>query len=306
MSAPEPAMKLSIGPIQYYWPRENVLAFYDWLADQPVDIIYLGETVCAKRRELDLDDWLDLARMLQQAGKEVVLSSLTLLEAGSELGAVKRLCQLQDFSIEANDMAAVSLLEGRSFVAGPGINIYNGHTLEKLARCGLERWVLPVELSRDTLADLQAQRPEQVETEVFVYGRLPLAYSARCYTARHYDLPKDACAFRCLDHPDGLLLSTREGQPFLTLNGIQTQSASTCNLLLALEDMCELGVDIVRISPQAEHMATIISTFHDVLWHTLDPVDAYARLLTVCPVDICDGYWYGAAGMDSLVAANTP
>jgi len=293
-------MKLSMGPIQYYWSREKMLTFYDWLAGQPVDIVYLGETVCAKRRELGLDDWLDLARMLQQKGKEVVLSSLTLLEAGSELGAVKRLCQQQDYWVEANDMAAVSLLEGRPFVSGTGINIYNGRTLDKLADCGLKRWVLPVELSRDTLADLQALRPEQLATEVLVYGRLPLAYSARCYTARHYDLPKDACAFRCLDHPDGLLLSTREGQPFLTLNGTQTQSASTCNLLPALADMRKLGVDVVRISPQAEHMSAIVSAFYEVLEHGLDPGVVSERLTSVYPVDACDGYWYGGAGMDTL------
>ncbi len=293
-------MKLSIGPIQYYWPRSKMLEFYDWIVTQPIDIIYLGETVCAKRRELGLDDWLVLAGKLQQAGKEVVLSTMTLLEAGSELGAVKRLCQQQDYCIEANDMAAVALLEGRPFITGPGINIYNDRTLAKLVDCGLKRWVLPVELSRETLADMQAKRPDQVETEVLVYGRLPLAYSARCYTARHYDLPKDACAFRCLDHPDGLLLSTREGQPFLTLNGIQTQSASTCNLLSALTDMRKLGVDIARISPQAAHMATIISTFHDVLQQGLDLAVASERLADVYPVDACDGYWYGGAGMDAL------
>jgi len=296
-------MKLSIGPIAYYWHREKVMEFYHWLAGQPVDIVYLGETVCAKRRELGPDDWLTLASMLQRSGKEVVLSSMTLLEAGSEIGTVKRLCQQTNYCIEANDMSAVALLEGRPFVSGPGINIYNDRTLAKLADCGLKRWVLPVELSRDTLADLQAQRPHQVETEVLVYGRLPLAYSARCYTARHYGLPKDACAFRCLDHPDGLLLSTREGQPFLTLNGIQTQSASTCNLLSALADMRELGVDIVRISPQAEHMATVVSAFYGVLQEGLDLAVATERLVAVYPIDVCDGYWHGGAGMDALAAA---
>jgi collagenase-like PrtC family protease len=44
-----------------------------------------------------------------------------------------------------------------------------------------------------------------METELFGYGRLPLAFSARCFTARHYNLQKDDCQFRCLDHPDGLV-----------------------------------------------------------------------------------------------------
>ena len=75
-----------------------------------------------------------------------------------------------------------------------------------------------------------ARRPAGLETEVFAYGRLPLAFSARCFTARHRNLPKDDCRFSCIDHPDGLLMETREKQPFLVLNGIQTQSALVYNL----------------------------------------------------------------------------
>jgi collagenase-like PrtC family protease len=62
-------------------------------------------------------------------------------------------------------------------------------------------------------------------------------------------LPKDDCQYRCLDYPEGLTVSTREGQAFLALNGIQTQSAQTCNLLPELEELRELKVDVLRISP---------------------------------------------------------
>jgi collagenase-like PrtC family protease len=43
-----------------------------------------------------------------------------------------------------------------------------------------------------------------METEVFAYGRLPLAFSARCFTARHFNLQKDTCEFRCLEFADGM------------------------------------------------------------------------------------------------------
>ena len=99
--------KLSLGPVPYYWPRETLLDFYEQVSGTPVDIIYLGETVCAKRRALKHAEWLELAAQLQAAGKEVVLSTLTLLEAGSELGGLKRLCEQQDFLVVANDMSAV-------------------------------------------------------------------------------------------------------------------------------------------------------------------------------------------------------
>ncbi len=45
-------MQFSLGPILYYWPKAEVEAFYQAAADSQADVIYLGETVCAKRREL--------------------------------------------------------------------------------------------------------------------------------------------------------------------------------------------------------------------------------------------------------------
>jgi len=290
--------RLSLGPVPYFWPREELLDFYAHIAATPVDIVYLGETVCSKRRSLNSTEWLELATRLQGAGKEVVLSTLTLLEAGSELGKLRRLCEQTDFLVEANDMAAVQQLSGkRPFVTGPAVNIYNARSLAVLAELGLQRWVLPIELSRTALAGMQARLPACVQTEVLVFGRLPLAWSARCFTARAHDLPKDDCRFRCLDYPDGLLLATREDENFLVLNGIQTQSARTLNLIEELGDLRDLGVDVLRISPQSRHTVDIIETFHSALQDPAAAARAAAKLGAYMPCGPCDGYWYGDAGM---------
>jgi len=108
---------------------------------------------------------------------------------------------------------------------------------------------------------MQASRPEGMQTEVFSYGRLPLAFSARCFTARHFNLSKDDCQFRCLEDPDGRLLSTREGKPFLALNGIQTLSAQIHDLSGVMPEIQALGVERVRLSPQSAHMAEVIEAF---------------------------------------------
>mgnify|MGYP002716882516 CR=1 FL=1 len=67
-------MKLSLGPVLFYWSRSKLLDFYAEMAALPLDIIYLGETVCSKRRALSLDDWLGLARELRECTRaELVL-----------------------------------------------------------------------------------------------------------------------------------------------------------------------------------------------------------------------------------------
>jgi collagenase-like PrtC family protease len=291
--------KLALGPVLYYWPQEKLLEFYERISAAPVDIVYLGETVCSKRRAFSTEEWLALAERLNAASKEVILSTMALLEAESELKTLRRLCENGRFTVEANDMGAVRLLseKGAAFVLGTGINVYSGRTLRFLAGLGAKRWVMPVELSRTTLAAIQAERPDGVETEVFVYGRLPLAYSARCFTARHHNLPKDDCRYRCLDDPEGLTLSTREGQAFLAINGIQTQSAQTCNLLPKLAELRELRVDTLRISPQAEGTAAVIEAFAACLRGERDPVEAARALNAALPHGACDGYWRGQPGL---------
>jgi len=67
-------IKLSLGAPQYYWPRQTYFDFYQAVAESPVDIVYLGETVCSRRKELRLSDWLDIAELMRASGKEAVLS----------------------------------------------------------------------------------------------------------------------------------------------------------------------------------------------------------------------------------------
>ncbi len=296
---PAPVPRLSLGPVLYHWSREFLFDFYHRIARTPIDIVYLGEAVCAKRRALRGPDWIEIATRLQNAGKQVVLSTLALLEAESELSSLRRICGNEQFMVEANDVAAIRLLSGkRPFVAGPTVNIYNSRALKFLAKCGLKRWVMPVELSRNTLLGIQSQRPEGVETEVFVYGRLPLAFSARCFTARAYNLTKDHCKYCCQDHHDGLLVSTRENEPFLVLNGTQTQSARTFSLLGRIDELDQLKVDILRISPQSEHTPEIITLFDACRKKEKTLADVSRQAGKFMPTGPCDGYWNREAGMD--------
>lgn len=289
-------MKLSLGPLQYFWPRERTLAFYREAAGWPVDVVYLGETVCSKRRELGTRDWIALAAELADAGKEVVLSSLALVEAESELNAVNRMLDDGRFLIEANDLTAVQLCRerGRPFVAGPSLNIYNQRALAMLAEDGLSRWVPGVEqglkLLEDLLGALDAEGLARPELELIAWGRLPLAYSARCFTARALDVAKDACGFRCIEHPDGLPLATREGEPFLRINGIQVQGEETTDLGPELPALRALGADVLRLYPQAQDMASVVEHFDLARRSPLPPPRRGA----------VNGYWQGQPGKPGL------
>ena len=286
-------MRLSLGPPQYFWPRERTLAFYREVETWPVDVVYVGETVCSKRRELRTSDWFDVADRLAASGKQVVLSSLALIEAESEVSVLRRQVAFGKYWIEANDVSAVQLCRenGLPFVAGPSLNVYNHEALALLVEDGLRRWVPCVEQGRTLIADvvdgMQAAGHAMPELELLAWGRPPLAWSARCFTARALDLPKDQCGFRCIDSPDGMALATREGQQLLRINGVQVQGEHVVDLSPEMPELRALGVGLLRIQPQAEDMERILAHFQQALASTTALPGLGRR----------SGYWHGVPGM---------
>jgi collagenase-like PrtC family protease len=305
MNAHRPAPRIALGPLTYYWPRERVLDFYARALEWPLDVVYLGETVCSRRHELRLADWIELAARVAEAGKEAVLSTYELIENDADLRIMRSAVENGRFRVEANDMGAVRLLSARvPFVAGPFLNIYNASTLELLAECGAMRWVPPVELAGAGLRELLAATSAKVETELFAFGRLPLAVSARCFTARYHNLDKDHCEYRCIQDPEGLALRTQDGEAFLVLNGVQTQSARVQNLLPFLGEAVAMGVGLLRISPQAERTEDVVRAFADAAHGRTSVEDATERLAAAMPAAACDGYWHGRPGMERVGAAS--
>ena len=288
-------MKLSLGPLLYYWPKQTTEDFYQQAMSSDADIIYLGETVCSKRRELKARDWINLAKELNHQGKEIVLSSMALLEAPSEIKVLKQLCENGEMSVEANDIGGIQLLSEKKvpFVCGPAINCYNAHTLKLFVNKGMHRWVMPVELSRDWLQKALTDAEKigirgQFEVEVFAHGHLPLAYSARCFTARSENKAKDDCELCCIKYPQGRATSTQEGQQVFVLNGIQTQSGYCYNLLNDIESMTGL-VDVARVSPSSMDSLT---TLHQFKQKSLG-AEQYVKHDNLQ----CNGYWHQIAGL---------
>jgi O2-independent ubiquinone biosynthesis protein UbiV len=286
-------MQFSLGPLLFYWPKTDTQAFYQAAMASDADIIYLGETVCSKRREFKVEEWIALAKQVAASGKQGVLSTLALISAPSELKELKRLVDNGELMIEANDLGAVQLAReaGVPFVCGPAINAYNAEVLRMLLKQGMTRWVMPVELSRDWLVtltqDLATDR-QHFEVELFGHGYLPLAYSARCFTARALDKPKDGCELACIHYPTGRQALSREGQPLFNLNGIQTQSGYCYNLGNELGGMAGL-VDVVRLSPQGMDTLDTLAQFR-------------ANQQGLAPLPLsgdreCNGYWHQIPGI---------
>jgi len=298
-------MQLSLGPVLYNWAPERWRDFYFRIADEaPVDVVSVGEIVCSKRSPFFAEHLPAVISRLQEAGKQVLLSSLILVSLKRERRQTEELAAsqeaLQDALIEVNDLTCLRALAGRPHAIGPFVNIYNEAAAAFHAGHGARRICLPPELPLSSVAVIAAALPNVI-IEVFAFGRVPLAISARCYHARLHKLAKDNCQFVCEKDPDGLPLKTLDSQNFLTINGVQTLSYTCASLLGDIGALRGASVRSLRLSPQDCDMVAVARTFRDVLDGREDAEGGRQRLAALYPnVLFSNGFLHGAAGFSQV------
>ncbi|KQW50244.1 MULTISPECIES: U32 family peptidase [Ensifer] len=294
---------LSLGPVLYLWDGPKWRDFYFRIADEaPVDHVTLGEAVCSKRLHFIEPHVAEVIERLEGAGKKVSLASLALVTLERESQLVRGLVRDSIHPIEANDLSALGLLAGKPHSIGPLINVYNGATARLLASRGATSICLPPELPMASVRDIVRDAPD-VEFEIFGFGRVPLAISARCAHARSKGLVKDNCQFICGEDSDGLIVETLDRQPFLTLNGVQTLSHTCQSLLQELAELAAVGVSRIRLSPQDCDMVTVARIYEDVATGRISATEGLERLAIAYPgVPLSNGFHHGRSGASWISA----
>lgn len=291
--------KLTLGPLLFNWPADWIAEFYERIAElAPVDSVCLGEVVCPKRVPLLGEAMAGAAEPLAAAGKEIVWSSFGLIADEKDLAATRDLIDGCDGLIEANDITVLPLLEGRPHAIGPLVNVYNEGTLRWLAERGATRVCLPPEMPYDAIARL-AGAADGVELELQVFGRMPLALSARCYHARAHGLHKDGCQYVCDRDPNGMEVDTLDGEHFLAVNGIQTLSHAILDLSGDIEALLAMGIRRFRLSPHYADMAAIAHVWRGLLGGNRDLARARRIIQAVASFGPpANGYFHGRPGAE--------
>lgn len=295
------APRLTLGPVLYNWPAERWRDFYFEVADEmPVATVYLGEVICSKRAPLFDPHLEEVITRLEEAGKSIVFSTLAEVTSMIDRRLVERVAGSKEFFIEVNDASALSYHEGRAHAIGPYMNVYNEDSLEFFAENGARSVCLPPELPKSGIAGLGQRAGELgIELEVLVYGRIPLALSARCYHARAHNRTKDSCQFICDRDPDGMVLHTLEDRPFLTVNGIQTQSYTVLSLANELDELAGMGVTRFRISPQSKGTTAVTKAFNALLSGDITPEETTETLKdSGIHAPLSNGFYHQAAGFE--------
>ncbi len=259
-------MDLTVGPNAFFWTADAVRSLYAGLARAPVARVVIGEWVCSKRLPFWQDEIPAAVAALQDAGKEVAVTSLALITLRRERRQTADLADM-GLPVEVNDLSALRHIpEGAPFWVGPMVNVYNEGTLDWLARRGATRICLPPELPMQSVAVLaRAGAAAGVAVEVWGHGRAPLAISGRCYHARLHDRAKDSCQFVCGEDPDGRDVDTLDGRPFLTVNGVQTLGRTVTTVAGQWQRLQQAGVSALRLSPHVGDFAGVACAWADAL-----------------------------------------
>lgn len=288
---------LSLGPVLFLWDGPKWRDFYFRIADEsPIEHVTVGEIVCSKRFHF-IDPFMEeVIERLQNAGKSVSLGSLALVMLEREAKHVRQTAEDSPFPVEANDLSALRPLAGKPHIVGPLVNVYNSATAKVLAARGATSICLPPELPLNSIREIIKGAPE-IAFEVFAFGRIPLAISARCAHARSKGHIKDNCQFVCGEEPDGLPVKTLDSQPFLALNGVQTLSHTCQSLIEDMPDLMQAGVRRFRLSPQDCDMVAVARIHDDVLHGRIDPVEALHSLQQIySTAPLSNGFLHGGVG----------
>ncbi|MEX3008513.1 U32 family peptidase [Hoeflea sp. TYP-13] len=293
--------ELTMGPVLFNWEPDAWRDFYLQVADEaPVSTVYLGEAVCSKRAPLFDKHLEEVVTRLEAAGKKVIFSSLSEVTSAVDRRLVKKVAGSEGVDIEVNDISALWYLGDRSHVIGPFVNVHNEDSLDAFAENGARHICLQPEMPKDgirALAEHAAKR--DVTLEVQVFGRIPLALSARCYHARAHGKTKDSCLFICDQDPDGMVLRTLDDRPFLTINGIQTMSYTRLNLIDELDELNAMGISHFRLSPHSVGTVDAARIFRAVLDGNLTSAEATEQLRPCGPdVPFSNGFYHHRPGVE--------
>ncbi len=290
-------MELTLGPVLFNWKKEELLGFYQAIAESPVDTVYMGEVVCTKRRSLAVRDIEDIAATLSKRGKRVILSTPAIVAGKEELRYIEAILGLP-YPVEANDMSVVNMAEGghKEVVGGPHLEVYNHVAVEFLMAQGIRRIAFPVELPAETIKYMIERTG--IFGEIVAHGRLPLAFSWRCYTLRAQGLKRKHCQNQCSQWPDGMDIRTLDGERVFNMNGTSILSAKPLALAGLMEETMGVGIKALRIYPHHSHTPGTIEIYREAIDGNISTEEAMEGLRRLYGEDLVNGWFSGGPGKD--------
>lgn len=247
------------------------------------DACYLGATSMSLRNFADnftLDELREACSMAHDMGRRIYVACNAFARDDDIARLPELLCGIERAGADAviiNDAGVLSVarrtVERMALHLSTQANTLNSEACSFWHEQGISRIILARELSGGDIAHIRANTPRTLELEVFVHGAMCVSYSGRCVLSNYIagrDSNRGECAQPCRWEYE-LRERGSEGNWF----GIEQDSRGTyilnsrdMNLLGRIGELCELGVDSLKIEGRMKsvaYVATVVNAYRMAL-----------------------------------------
>ena len=179
-------MPIIIDSTPFHWDKPTTLAFYNQAAPLPADTFVLGDTLCAANSVLSWDEWQTIGDALQQAGKEVIYSSMAFHKAHMSVAKLHKLVTNGNTPLEiASNFMLLMRRDSRAisaFCTAREMDITNEYRCQQLMNSGA--MFIPIHTSANIKTVLKSIDKLSTYTcvnfDVMVHGDLSLENLPEC------------------------------------------------------------------------------------------------------------------------------
>ena len=253
------------------------------------DAVYCGTSSLSLRTRADMkdDDLIDTIKYAHSIGKKVyvTLNIFAWDEKYEEIiEMAKKLEELKPDGIIAADGGVIEVL--KQYAPSIPINVSTQANIVSLHACnfwhknGAKRMIMAREMNKEQLKYIMANKPEDMEIEIFIHGAICFAYSGRCFlsdflSCRSANLGD--CAQSCRwsynlyaeeKNNPGLMMPVEQDE-----YGTYILSSKDMCLIKELPEVMQMGVDSLKIEGRLKteyYLATVINTYRAA-------IDDYAK-----------------------------
>lgn len=237
-------MKTTLQSIYFNRNKNDVIDFFANASQSDVDEFHIRDITC-KKRDISLQDYEKIIRILKNAHKKIILSTFPFETDADE--KVKHLLQSVDY-IEVNNIGILeqinTCIDETKIILGPYLKIYNQYDLEFFNDFNVTRIVIPYHSEYSQI--LRMIEAIRFNTELFVLGKIPVNLSWNCFLSMQHQKNRINCNKLCGIYPDALDIMSLNDIPLFKVIGPEVISYKTFN---ALREYKKFPVDYLRINP---------------------------------------------------------
>ena len=248
------------------------------------DAIYVGTAALSLRSRAEVDD-NDIVKIVEYAhsiGKKVY-AAINIYAWDDTYAEIRKQAKiLDDIHVDGIIAADGGVIDAIKEVApntpihvSTQANIVGYHTAKFWHKNGAKRVILARELNKEQIKELIKNKPEDLETEIFIHGAICFGYSGRCFLSdflacRSANLGD--CAQSCRwaynvyveeHNKPGNLMPVETDE-----NGTYIFSSKDLCLIKEIPEICEMGVDSLKIEGRLKteyYLATVVNAYRSAI-----------------------------------------